>query len=112
VVDAPTPSLQAWDFFYALIDVCAPRLAVALTIAGWWTGRNRRTGRHVILFGVLHAGKTMLALVGRCDRDRCKSVLAAMDERRLLMPLGLDKIREDGFLTQGFARLKPMQTVH
>jgi hypothetical protein len=56
--------------------------------------------------------RRMLPLAGRCDRDRCKFVLAAIDERRILMPLGLDKIREDRFLTQGFACLKPMQTVH
>lgn len=30
----------------------------------------------------------------------------------ILMPLGLDKIREDRFLAQCFACLKPMQTVH
>jgi hypothetical protein len=31
---------------------------------------------------------------------------------RFLMPLGLDKIREDRFLAQCLACLKPMQTVH
>jgi len=29
-----------------------------------------------------------------------------------LMPLGLDKVREDRFFAQCLARLKPMQTVH
>ena len=29
-----------------------------------------------------------------------------------LMPLGLDKVREDRFFAQCLARLKPMQTLH